>query len=92
MKVKATPKIETVRGILQERITQEREYLVGHTSALEALTSGGATALYSPGKETEKRSLQQAIRLSEQSLKQRETEMILLQSHGAPRVLVEIEV
>ncbi len=91
MKVKACPSIDTVRGILQERINTEREYLVGQQSALDALTSN-TSSLYKPNEETEKRILRDSITSAKLSVSQRETEMILLQSHTAPRVLVEIDV
>ncbi len=91
MKVKACPSIETVRGILQERIDQEREYLVGQKSKLDELTSN-KSSLYSPGRETETKLVRAAIILGSDTLRARETEMVLLQSHTAPRVLVEIEV
>jgi hypothetical protein len=91
LKIKACPSIDTVRGILQERINSEREYLVGTQSAYDKLTNC-SSSLYKPNEETEKRSLLQSIKLSTDSLRSRETEMILLQSHTAPRVLVEIDV
>ncbi len=84
MKVKACPSIDTVRGILQERVTAEREYLVGQSSKLSGLTGDYMTA--------EKSSLANCIKESELRLHARETELILLQSHTAPRVLVEIDV
>jgi len=91
LKIKACPSIDTVRCILQERITAEKEYLVGKRSALDSLNTGTSSP-YKPGEETEKRILREHISLSEGYLRSRETEMILLQSHTAPRVLVEIEV
>ncbi len=91
MKIKACPSIDTVRGILQERITSEREYLVGQQSKLDELV-GNKSSIYSPGRETETKLIRSAILMGEESLKARETEMILLQSHQAPRILVEIDV
>lgn len=91
MKVKACPSTDTVRGILQERITADREYLVGQQSKLDAIT-GGTSSLYKPGEQTERRILTEAIVIAKEHLATRETEMILLQSHTAPSVMVEIDV
>ncbi len=91
MKVKACPSIDTVRSILQEHITADKEYLVGKESSLSQLLNN-SSSLYKPGEETERRILRESIGLAKATLARRETEMILLQSHTAPRILVEIEV
>ncbi len=91
MKIKACPSIDTVRGILQEHITADREYLVGKESALDAITSNSSSP-YKPGEETERRVLREAITLAKAKLHNREAEMTVLQSHTAPSVMVEIEV
>ncbi len=91
MKIKACPSIDTVRGILQERITADREYLVGKESALSQLLNN-SSSLYKPGEETERRILRDAIGIAKAGLVRRETEMVVLQSHTAPSVMVEIDV
>lgn len=91
MKIKACPSIDSVRSIVQERLNTEREYLVGAQSAYDALNSG-TSSLYKPNEETEKRSLLANIKTHKAYVALRETELALLQSHTAPRVLVEIEI
>ncbi len=91
MKVKACPSIDTVRSILQERITDTRKLLDDDNTELAKLT-GANQVVYNPYHDSNVAKLRSGITARTEYLKLRESEMAILESHVAPKVLVEIDV
>jgi hypothetical protein len=90
MKLKICPDSGTVRNILAKRIDEETA-LLAEDNALYAKKTGTTQMIHNPYHDAEVISLRTSIDRRKSYLKDRQTELALLESHSAPKVLVEIE-
>ncbi len=85
MKVRIYPKTEAVRSILTDRIGEHERVISENNTELAKLN---ATGMYAPSTEL---SLRNSSVLCERSIVDLKRQVTLLDSHGQPESLVEIE-
>ncbi len=91
MRLKVTPTKEVVRSILTDRIGKEELLLSDDETALAKLNAASPIHMINQYRDSEKAGLVSSIERRTRYLKICQTELSLLDSHEAPKVLVEIE-